>query len=61
VELGTHDELMALNGLYAHLYNMQFRNPDEELSIASAKQQLKNKSLAERTSVPTPSLVGAAL
>lgn len=24
-EQGTHDELMALNGTYAHLYNMQFK------------------------------------
>jgi subfamily B ATP-binding cassette protein MsbA len=32
VELGTHDELMELNGLYARLYSMQFRDPEEELS-----------------------------
>ena len=31
VELGTHDELMQLNGLYARLYSMQFRDPQEEL------------------------------
>jgi ABC-type multidrug transport system fused ATPase/permease subunit len=24
-ERGTHDELLALNGLYAHLYRMQFQ------------------------------------
>ncbi len=29
IELGTHDELLAANGLYARLYAMQFRQPDE--------------------------------
>ena len=32
VELGTHDELMEHNGLYARLYSMQFRDPEEELA-----------------------------
>ena len=30
VELGTHDELIERNGLYARLYAMQFRDTEEE-------------------------------
>jgi ATP-binding cassette, subfamily B, bacterial MsbA len=30
VEQGTHDELMTLNGLYARLYNMQFREQEPQ-------------------------------
>ena len=32
VELGTHAELMDMNGLYARLYSLQFRDPEEELA-----------------------------
>ncbi|WP_177567324.1 lipid A export permease/ATP-binding protein MsbA [Phascolarctobacterium sp.] len=28
VEAGTHDELLALDGLYAHLYKIQYRNKE---------------------------------
>jgi ATP-binding cassette, subfamily B, bacterial MsbA len=37
LELGTHEQLMELNGLYARLYSMQFRNPEEELAALLAK------------------------
>ena len=33
IELGTHDELMGHNRLYARLYMMQFRNPEDEFSM----------------------------
>ncbi len=37
IELGSHEQLMEQNGLYARLYAMQFRNPEEELAALLAK------------------------
>ncbi|HET9224590.1 MAG TPA: ABC transporter ATP-binding protein [Roseiflexaceae bacterium] len=37
VELGTHAELMNLDGLYTRLYSMQFRDPQTELAAPPAR------------------------
>jgi ATP-binding cassette, subfamily B, bacterial MsbA len=46
VELGTHQELMERNGMYARLYSMQFRDPEEELALLQA--ELHNNSHREQ-------------
>jgi subfamily B ATP-binding cassette protein MsbA len=47
IELGTHVELMEKNGLYARLYSMQFRNPEEELAALLAKARADGALQAE--------------
>ena len=39
VEYGTHQELMERNGMYARLYLMQFRDPEEELAAYKAMHE----------------------
>jgi subfamily B ATP-binding cassette protein MsbA len=50
IELGTHAELMEKNGLYARLYSMQFRNPEEELAalLAKARAEGMKESVPEK-------------
>jgi subfamily B ATP-binding cassette protein MsbA len=53
IELGSHEEIMEKNGLYARLYSMQFRNPEEELAALLAKAQAEypeDKILSEKPS-----------
>jgi subfamily B ATP-binding cassette protein MsbA len=35
-ETGTHDELLAANGVYAHLYKIQFEDQDASVSSPGA-------------------------
>jgi ATP-binding cassette, subfamily B, bacterial MsbA len=37
IEMGSHEALMEKNGMYARLYSMQFRDPEEELAGLLAK------------------------
>ncbi len=53
VELGTHAELMEKNGLYARLYNMQFRSLEEAEAPPALKEQprvARGGAAAERRS-----------
>lgn len=42
---------MEKNGLYARLYSMQFRNPEEEMAalLAKARAEGRGESVPERT------------
>jgi subfamily B ATP-binding cassette protein MsbA len=61
-ELGTHDELMEKNGLYARLYMLQFRNPEEELAAYRAAQMRQEGQVKiEKTSENQPGLLGVLL
>jgi subfamily B ATP-binding cassette protein MsbA len=49
IELGTHQELMEHNGMYARLYSMQFRDPEEELALL--QDALRNGARKEEKTV----------
>jgi len=53
IELGSHEELMEKNGLYARLYSMQFRNPDEELAGLLARAHAEQQPAVSAESLPT--------
>ena len=61
VELGTHDELMEHNGLYARLYSMQFRDPEEELAALQAAMSSSANQLNEIKPLEKPAGIFGAI
>jgi len=52
VEEGSHDDLMKKGGLYRHLYEMQFKEPEEAvkgLIISAEAPMLRNPGTETRT------------
>ncbi len=55
VEQGTHDELIAVDGLYKEIYDVQLRD-QEELSTATAAADAAHASAAGAAESPRPEL-----
>jgi subfamily B ATP-binding cassette protein MsbA len=56
VELGTHEELMERNGLYAHLYSMQFRHANEGMPALHPAQSPNGSPVGETSPARTTGL-----